>query len=67
MPGRTQQNPADLELWALENDIPVADLRDAYGTILKRSSSVPTTTLTTDRDNINKGLSAKYVIRLSTL
>jgi hypothetical protein len=67
IPRRTQQNPADLELWALENDIPVVDLRDAYGTIPKRSSSVPTTTLTTDQDNINNGLSAKCAIILSTL
>ena len=60
--GRAQEEPANLELWASENDISVADLRDAYGTIPKRSSSVPAR-LVADRDNINKGLSATYVIR----
>ncbi|KAH0547694.1 hypothetical protein FGG08_000183 [Glutinoglossum americanum] len=57
MPRRTQQKPTDMELWAIENDVSAADIRDAYGTFLKGSSSISATILPTDGDEINKGFS----------
>src|SRR6266480_1497235 len=59
MSRQIRQNPAGLELWAMENDISAADVRLAYGT------SVPATLLATNRDEINQGLSPTYASRIT--